>query len=254
MKRLTLLLATLLAAGCYDNADAPPPAPASFPPATATLADLRSLYAGKTFRIESDVVVTGYVTTDDRAGNFYRTLLFEQEGAAAELMAGIDGLRILYPPGCRIAVNLNGLALGESRGVLQIGRFPEAGSGYATDYIGSQPALDRHVFVGDDTASIQPLVCDIASLRPEMAGRLIRIDGLRFAPETIETAEWAGTKRFTDADGNAVYTYTRSYADFAQHEIPLGELLLVGTLQCDAAADGSCRYTLRMRDETDCWY
>lgn len=254
MIRLILLLATLLAAGCYDRADAPPSSSAPFPAATGTLADLRGLYAGQTFRIASEVVVTGYVTTDDGAGNFYRTLVFEEDGAAVELMAGIDGLRTLYPPGSRIAVNLNGLALGESRGVLQIGRFPEAGSGQATDYIGSQPALDQHVFIGDERLQVQPFVCDIPSLRAEMAGRLVRIDGLRFAPEGIETAVWAGTKRFTDSDGNVVYTYTRPYADFAAEEIPLDELLLVGTLQCETAADGTCRYTLRMRDETDCWY
>ena len=175
--------------------------------------------------------------------------------SAAELMAGFDGLHALYPVGCRIAVNLNGLAVGESHGVLQLGLYPAAGSGYATDYIGSRPALERSLARSSETSPLRPLVCErITALRPDMAGRLVRVDGVRFAPEGDEPATWSGTKPFTDADGYVVHTYTRPYADFADREIPDGELLLVGILQCDPASDGSCRYTLRMRDEKDCWF
>ncbi|WP_300886829.1 DUF5689 domain-containing protein [uncultured Alistipes sp.] len=256
MPRLALfLLAALALGGCYDSAETPSVATNELPATTATLAELHRMYAGTTVRIESDIVVAGRVTSHDRAGNFYRSLVFEEEEGAAELMAGFDGLHALYPVGCRIAVNLNGLAVGESHGVLQLGLYPAAGSGYATDYIGSRPALERSLARGSETSPLRPLVCErITALRPDMAGRLVRVDGVRFAPEGDEPATWSGMKRFTDADGYVVHTYTRPYADFADREIPDGELLLVGILQCDPASDGSCRYTLRMRDEKDCWF
>lgn len=252
MRRLTLF-GLLLFAGCYDSAETPtagsePPAP------TTTLAELRQLYAGKPFEITTDILISGYVTAHDRAGNFYHTFVIEAEDAAVEVMAGIDGLHNIYPEGYRIVVNLNGLVVGQSRGMLQIGRTPEMGSGYATGYIGSRAALDRHVFRSDEHRNIHPFVTDIPSLTPTMAGRLVRIDGLRCAPEELEEATWSGNKRFVDADGNTLDTYTRAYADFAANEIPLCEVLLVGILQCDATADGSMRYTLKLRDEQDCWY
>ena len=114
---------SLLSAGCYDDAGTPATT-IETPPATTTLAELRRLYAGRTVRIESDIFVRGRVVTSDRAGNFYRTLVLEEQGAAAELMAGIDGLHNVYPEGCELTVGLRELALGESYGVLQIGRLP----------------------------------------------------------------------------------------------------------------------------------
>lgn len=239
--------------GCYDNAGTPVSSN-DVPPATTTLGELRRLYAGKTFEVEGDVVLRGYVTSDDRAGNFYRTLTIAADGTSAELMAGIDGLHNIYPEGCELTVKLKGLAVGESYGVLQIGRMPAAGSGYATDYIGSRAALDRHLFRGDTHLPIRPYVCSIPELTTAMAGSLIRIDGLRYAPNEIEEGIWSGYKRFTDPDGNSIRTYTRPYAVFANHEIPACEVLLAGILQYTSGADGEPDYLLKLRDETDCWF
>ena len=41
-------------------------------------------------------------------------------------MAGIDHLHNDFPPGSRVTLRLKGLALGESRGILQVGRKPAA--------------------------------------------------------------------------------------------------------------------------------
>ena len=109
---------------------------------TATIAQLRQLYAGTTFVIATDVVVSGRVNTSDAEENFYRTFCVEEDGAGLEVMAGIDQLHNDFPPGSRVTLRLKGLALGESRGILQVGRKPAAGSGFATDYLGSKAALD----------------------------------------------------------------------------------------------------------------
>lgn len=248
------LLLTVGMTGCYDCASEPSTELTPTPPATTTIGELRRLFTGETFVVESDVVVCGRVTTSDQAGNFYRTLVLEADGAAVEVMAGIDGLRNIYPEGCDVTLRLQGLALGQSYGLLQVGRAPTPGSGYATDYIGSRAALDQHLIRSTCETPLVPTLCTIDELTPEMAGCLIRVDGLRFMPEDPEEATWSGYKRFTDNEGNEIETYTRLYADFADAAIPTGEVLLVGILQCSARADGSPRYMLKMRDESDCWY
>lgn len=244
-------------AGCYDRAGAPeegvPPTP---PPATTTIKELYANFTGERFTVEGDVVIRGRVTTSDRAGNFYRTLVLESEGAAVEVMAGIDGLHNIYPTGCEITVRLQGLTVGSNYGMLQIGREPIPGSGYETDYLGSRAALDRHLIRGHhDGTTPAPERHLLDELTPDMAGRLIRVDGVHYDPQQPEEATWAGYKRFTDAEGNEIETYTRRYADFADYPIPTtGEVLLVGILQCSDRADGTTRYMLKMRDENDCWY
>lgn len=253
-RRMLSVVWLAFAVGCYDRAGAPPVEPTVVPAATTTLAELRRLYTGTPFRVESDVVVRGRVTTSDEAGNFYRTLMLEEEGAAIELMAGIDGLHNIYPPGCELTLLLRGLTLGERYGVLQVGREAEAGSGYDTDYIGSRAALDRHVFRGSGLVPLRPEVCALAELTPSMAGRLVRIDGLRHQPESLEEGTWSGYRRFVDAEGRSLRTYTRAYASFADEPIPTGDVLLVGILQYVSSSDTTANYLLKLRDAGDCWY
>lgn len=93
--------------------------------------------------IATDVVVSGRVNTSDAEENFYRTFCVEEDGAGLEVMAGIDHLHNDFPPGSRVTLRLKGLALGESRGILQVGRkAPQRKPASQRDYLGSKAALD----------------------------------------------------------------------------------------------------------------
>lgn len=85
---------------------------------------------------------------------------------------------------------------------------------------------------------------------PALCGTLVRIDGLRYTPEDLSASTWSGYKRFADSDDNTVYTYVRTYARFADTDVPVGTVSLTGILQYNAAGDG--RYILKLRDESDC--
>lgn len=182
MRRLPLLCAFLLLTGCYDSRFGERSGGEEPEPATATIAQLRQLYAGTTFVIATDVVVSGRVNTSDAEENFYRTFCVEEDGAGLEVMAGIDQLHNDFPPGSRVTLRLKGLALGESRGILQVGRKPAAGSGFATDYLGSKAALDAAASrTGEAPQPIAPALLTIAELTPKRCGTLVRIDGTRLA-------------------------------------------------------------------------
>lgn len=68
MRRLPLLCAFLLLTGCYDSRFGERSGGEEPEPATATIAQLRQLYAGTTFVIATDVVVSGRVNTSDAGG------------------------------------------------------------------------------------------------------------------------------------------------------------------------------------------
>ena len=124
IRRCAIVAAMLLAAGCYDAPYGEPDEGEQPPLRTETIATLRKRYPGKTLRLEGQIIVEGVVSSCDKAGNFYRSFCIEEEGAGIEIMAGIDQLHNDYPIGCRVSLSLEGLALGASRGVLQIGRRP----------------------------------------------------------------------------------------------------------------------------------
>lgn len=253
MRRLPLLCIALLLAGCYDSRFGERGDGTTTEPVTATIRQLREKYAGTTFPVAGDVVVSGRVTTSDRNENFYRTFCIEDDGAGLEVMAGIDHLHNDFPSGCRVTLRLRGLALGESYGVLQAGRMPAPGSGFATDYIGSKAALDAAVTRSGEVAEpVVPALLAIGELTPALCGTLVRIEALGYTPEDLTPGTWAGYKRFTDGTGAEIYTYVRSYARFADNEVPTGRCTLTGILQYDAAGDG--RYILKLRSEDDCTY
>lgn len=244
-------LTALLPTGCYDSSFGEPAAGGPERTVNETIAGLRARFAGSPFRVTADLTVAGTVTTSDRAENFYRTLCIEDAGASLEVMAGIDHLHNDFPIGCRVTLRLTGLTVAESRGVLQVGRPPAPGSGYATDYIGSQPALAAALVRSGETLRVpEPMRLTVAGLEPALCGRLVRIDGLRYTPEDLTDPTWAGYKRFTDADGRVVWTFVRTYARFAGEETPSGTVSLTGILQYDEAGDG--RYLIKLRDENDC--
>lgn len=248
MRPLALLILALLPAGCYDSAFGERTQEPASEPTTATLGTLREQFEEMPVVVRSAVTVRGRVTTSDRSGNFYRTLCIEAGGAGLEIMAGLDHLHNDYPEGCTVTVHLQGWTLGESRGVLQLGRKPATGSAYPTDYIASRPALNRTLVRNDDPLQpLAPTPRTIAALTPAMCGTLIRIERVHHAPQDLATGSWAGYQRFIDDAGAEIHTYVRSYADFADHRVPTGRCALTGILQYDGG-----RYLLKLRDEDDC--
>ena len=221
MLRLSLLLFALLAAGCYDDAGVPAPKNDPLPEANLSLSDLSA-----------------------RCGD-----------TPVELMAGLDDLFRVYPPGCRIAVRLQGLAMCRRFGVVQIGTMPAAGD-YAVEAIGVRALLDR--YVACETVDVRhpvPRIVAFDELAPDMCGCLVQIEDLTPLPSEEDPTDWKweGYRLFEDRAGNRIATYTSTYARYAASEIPKGPVTLVGVLQYGNAGSIGKSYMIKMRDENDCF-
>lgn len=244
--------AVALLTACHDGPFDESPLTGNPQPATTTIADLRQLVGGASSTVTGDIAVCGIVTTSDRRFNFYHTLCIESDGAGMEVMAGVDRLYVDYPVGCRVTLLLKGLSLGVYRGVLQAGAKPDVGSYYPTGYLASPAAVAAHIVRSDEMLRpVESNRLSVGELHLELCGTLVRIDGLRYDPETDTETGWAGIRRFRDATGATVYTYVRSGADFADARIPVDPCSLVGVLQYEGNGN-SGRFLLKLRDENDC--
>lgn len=256
MKRSTLiamLAVCRFACGCGESFD--PPAGSSDAPApNIAAASLRSLYRGQSVLLQQELIVGGRVVSNDAAGNFYRTLTIDDGTGALELSIAEYNLHALYPPGCELTVSLQGCALGERNGVLQIGLPPETYDSHPTDYIASRVLLDRMIHRTGRVLAVEPATCTVARLDETMCGRPIRIEGLEPLPDTgsDEPQTWAGYRLFTDAAGGLAVVYTSSYARFAARQIPQERCTLTGLLEYGSVPGYGKRFILRMRDENDC--
>ncbi|MBE6181292.1 MAG: hypothetical protein E7148_01170 [Rikenellaceae bacterium] len=251
MYRGITLFLLLFLVGCHDTSFDNPAPDSGKEPATTTITELHNRFVKDPFVVTGNLIVKGIVTTSDRADNFYRTLCIEADGAALEFMAGIDHLHNDYPLGVQVTLRLRDLTLGKSRGVLQAGYAAEVGSVYPTSYLGSPAAVATHLTRdGEQLTPPTPTVYTIEELTPERCGTLVRIEALRYTPEELADGAWRGYSRFCDLAGHSIYTYVRTYANFADEEVPTSICSLTGILQHDTSGGG--RFILKLRDSNDC--
>ena len=244
--RLLCALLCLVSVGCKHFEE--PAWEESLPEAAnIAIADLHEMISGRTVVVEQNIVIGGYVTSSDAASNFHRTLTIEDSTGGAEIMVGLYDIHNIYPKDYYLTINLNGCAVGEHYGVMQVGLPTAEYSYYPTDYFSSRSIADKHIKRYDKRRTISPLPLSINELKPSHCGRLVNIANLTAEDEGV----WSGYTIFTDKSGRKIAIYTSEYADYAQNPLPAGRVAVTGVLQY-GKVDGEECFIIKMRDEEDC--
>lgn len=243
---LTLLL--LVLGGCFDNHNTPDNKP-FLAQANTSIAHLQQLCKDECYTITSDMVCVGRVTSSDYEGNFYRSMVIEDETGGVEIKLGIYSIDKQYPIGLMVAIHLKGTAIISDNGVVQVGLPPQSFDNAPREFE-AQEVIDRHITRSNSIEAIAPLLCDIASLDTSLCGRFVRIEGLRHSP--LPDKEEKNYYRFTDNNSNEVYLHISSYADFADMEIPSSDTSIQGILYHEAVGLGVDRqYVIKPRFADD---
>ena len=257
MWRLLIIFISVFSVGC--NGYETPPQESATPEATnITIGDLHQLCGSRTIDINEEIVIGGYVTSSDKAENFYKSFTIEDATGGAEIMAGVFDTYNIYPIGTYLTIKLNGCSIGEHYGVMQIGLKAAAYSAYPTEYFSSQVLLDKHIRRYDITRNIAPRPLEISTLKPSDCGELVNIGPLSHLQQESatlwdgnENGCWSGYNIFEDGEGERIVVYTSAYADYAKHQIPSAKVAITGILQ-RGKVDGKEYYMIKMRDEKDC--
>jgi hypothetical protein len=179
------------------------------------------------------------VTSSDREGNFYRSIIVEDESGGAEIKLGIFNSASQYPVGLVIALRLKGCAAMFDNGVMQIGLPPQEHDALPLE-LAAQLLIDKHIVRSNTIDEGEPTTYNIASLDGSACGRFVRVENLRHTPlaEDAECTSIVGYHRFTDNDGNAIFTSVSDYADFAASELPSSAVTLQGILYYETVGLG----------------
>ncbi len=237
MKRLTLILilSALLAVGCYDRHDEPPSGEFSAQ-ANCDIGTLRQLCEGDGFHlVTEEFICVGRITSSDREGNFYRSIVVEEGSGGAEVKLGAYNLASQYPVGLMVALHLKGTALAVENGVVQIGLPPQSFDSSPRE-MEAQAVIDRHIIRSTSVEPMSPLCCDLGSLDTSLCGRLLRIEGIRYSP--LEEDDASDYYRFVDENSNAIFIYISSYAEFADIEFGDDTLAIQGVLYHESVGRG----------------
>lgn len=224
-----LLVLVLATTGCIQDKFDQPPVNGSDPnmQATHSIADIKAMYAGSSFEVTDDVILKGVINADDKTGNFYKVITFQDSTAGIAMRVDGNSLYATYPVGRRIFVKLKGLYIGEYNGMIQIGGAKTAGSNTEVEAIPSS-ILENYVVKGSLNNPVNPIVITIDQLNNSHQNMLIRLDSVEIAAsDTALTyanyvTQTSSNINVKDCNSNSAVMRNSGYADFASQKLPDG--------------------------------
>lgn len=191
-----------------------------------------------TWEFDAPLYIEGYVVSSDATGNFFEEILIQNSPDENDLADDPRrGLRIeinvrdvsnFYNYGRKVYVKLNGLAVGESSGVLTLGKL-------TGDALGQLEAFEYKNFVIRDpeVATIIPKTVAISDLSEQDENTLVKITDAQFIKSAIEnTNSYAGEasdsfdgfRTIKNCESGATITLqTSTFADFKSFPLAPGK-------------------------------
>ncbi|WP_282134647.1 DUF5689 domain-containing protein [Seonamhaeicola maritimus] len=223
-----------------------------------TFKAIKSLYeqavngGNTTVVIEDEAYLEGYVVSSDKAGNFFEELIIQNKIDASNpdndprLGFKIDinksNLSDTYQFGQKVFVKLNGLTIGETSGVITIGK----GDASSVKQIQATEYKDI-VLRSTEIAEMQPKTVSLENLTEADENTLILLDnmqlnrfelGATFASESFD--EFDGLRLLESCDsGIQMIMQTSTFSDFKSMIVPEGKGSVVGVFSRDFRDDFS---------------
>ncbi|MFR9524039.1 MAG: DUF5689 domain-containing protein [Rikenellaceae bacterium] len=130
-----------------------------------SIASLRNIETNsRSVLITQNITLEGTITANDKYGEFYNSLIAEDQSGAVKIMCEVENSYQLYPFGTHVSISCSGLYLNNQYGAISLGTEPT--SDYTLDYI-SQSKVGQYIKTLDNESSApQPLITTIGSLTP----------------------------------------------------------------------------------------
>lgn len=208
------------------------------------IADLKAKHTKGEFEtIEEDLVIEGYVVSDDTEGNFYKQIIVQdsREGATGGIEVKINekGLSSMMKPGQQVFIKAKGLVLGDYNGLVQLGGGTFQKGNY-TNLAGIDPGLIKdHIFLNGLPVELQPKEVSLEELKDNdlynsLVSTLVKITAAQFedADGTLTYAEKdkSSNRDIVGPKGNKLIVRNSGYSNFYDEALPQGSGTIVGVL------------------------
>lgn len=253
---VAILIAGLAVVSCNKKFDEPPTFIEPNITANTTLKALKARHVFGNFeQITEDIIVSGIVVADDKSGNFYKSIVIQDETGGITLRLEGTSLFTSYPVGRRLYIKMKGLYLGDYNRLLQIG-------GGIDDSDPTRPGLatiasnlfDTYIVKGSTGNTVTPKVVDFSKLTTDMfdtlQNTLIQLNNFEFLPSDTSSPyappQQTINRTIRNCNGNTIDVRNSGYATFAGFSLPNGN----GSIVAVYSLFGSARQ-LFIRDTND---
>lgn len=206
--------------------------------ANATYNEVKNRYIDKTFQLQEDLIIEGYVSSSDEAGNFFSVLHFQNSpvNPTAGFQIEIDNreTHLFYPVGSKVYIKLKGLYLGKSKEVFKIGG---TFSSFGNVSVGRLPSaiVEQHIFVScEERSIIEPTKISIEQLNEGLTNTLVQFSNLEILGEelgkTFADLKEETERTLIDCEENQIILLNSGFSDFQSEELPTGNGTTTGVL------------------------
>ena len=185
-----------------------------------------------TVLFEEDLVVSGYVVSDDTSGNHYKLLYLQDapENPKVSLPVLIDQTQLHadYPVGRKVFLKLKGLSIGYRFGVLSLG----VNQGGTLAPIHSSK-INEHLFRSCEQVPIVPKKVTLSELNNSMVGMWVVLEHMQFAAKErgnsyADTGTHSVDRMLQQVSENCLLDAeiplrTSGFASFKSESLPLGK-------------------------------
>lgn len=233
-----ILLLSLVS--CVDrDFDAPPVFEASDPEIAQdqilTIEQLKDLAIGEFTEVGQDSYIQGTVVADDQSGNFYKSLVIQDDSGGITILLDDVELWNRYPVGRRVFVHLQDIWLGEFNGLPQIGFEPYIDDQGRRTMARIPAALIADVILrGEIPGEPEPKPRLINSLSDSDLNTLVTLSDVEFstasalAPYGNSAAGSSVNHGLQDCNGYNIIVRSSGFASFADEATPGGNGSIVG--------------------------
>ncbi|SDD08641.1 DUF5689 domain-containing protein [Williamwhitmania taraxaci] len=221
-----------------------------------TISQLKGMWGNGVLAVPDSVIIEGVVISDDKAGNFYKSIYIQDATGGIEIKLSKTTLYNDYKRGQRLIVVCKGLFIGDYGGMRQLG------STYSPDGIVQIGGLETDYIIGQHIIKKgkKPNPVDILEITtPSVlnAGKLVKIKDAEFLKTVsdfdgsrltyaISTGSLVRSRILKLKSGVPVELRTSDFSAFAGDVLPTGSGSIVGILSVYNGA-----FQLVIRDTKD---
>jgi hypothetical protein len=217
---------------CLDEDFDQPPTTGNVPDleVTTTISELKAMHAmGSLTNIDEDLVIKGTVVADDFTGNWYRSMVIQDETSGITVLIDQVEAYFIYPVGREVFIKLKGLTMSDYNNLIQLGVYNPA-----TKEVEEISTLADHVFKSVKREVPAPKVVKPGEFQLEDVSTLVKLENVVFSQSGVTFADAAGQNSINltleDCEGRTATVRTSGFASFAGELVPEGRGSLTGIL------------------------
>jgi len=236
---LVVLSLAFSLSSCRDDKFDEPPINGADPALTVnmTIDSLKNIYKDTVLvddaivPIDKDWIIAGVVIADDKSGNFYKSVVIDDETAGISVRLDLSNFNTDYPIGRKLFIKLKGLVIGQYAGMMQLGGYIDLTDPTAPEAAPIPSSLvSNFIFAGTWNNPVVPHDVTIGDLGNtfKWQNRLIKLSNVEFIPVDTATT-WADAvalssinRTITDCYGGELLVRTSGYSKFASELTPTG--------------------------------